>query len=70
MPKITCEIQSHYGDIGWDDPEYEDLAQEMEACCPIENVEETGVTDCEQCDYFNPEGWPDLKGGIEVASCQ
>lgn len=63
MGKTTCKIQRYYGNIGGTDPHYEEFAQDMESCCPMENIEETGVTDCGQCDYFNPDGWPDHKGG-------
>lgn len=63
MAKITCEIQSYYGDIGCTDSQYEEMEKDMAACCPMEHMEKTGVTDCEQCDYFNPDGWPDHKGG-------
>ena len=69
MGKWTCKIESYYGAIGCTDPLYDDFAQDMESCCPMEHMEETGITDCNQCNYYNPDGWPDEKEVDSNAEC-
>lgn len=59
MGKQTCKIDNYYGAIGCTDPLYDDYAQDIESFCPMEHMEETGITDCKQCKLYNPDGWPD-----------
>lgn len=69
MGKWTCKIEWEYAGIGGTDPEYDEFAQEMGSCCPKEHSEISGVTHCEQCYLYNPDGWPDKKEVHSNAEC-